>query len=144
MCVAVRFLISATLFFGHNSRAIRTLMTIVSSMFALYTLYKILKNFYLMEGDFFTRLTRANNIETGVFQGKVWWHPLRYIHLVSWSLVAIFLNVHGLQKWAWSIVAADVVPGLIYKTQYLIAKPDGISESVRVPELQDRKTIFKF
>ena len=51
-CVTVRFIISMILYFGYNSREIRAVATVISSVFALGFAYKIGRNFYLMEGSF--------------------------------------------------------------------------------------------
>ena len=143
-CVTVRFIISMILYFGYNSREIRAVATVISSVFALGFAYKIGRNFYLMEGSFLKRIFGTNTIEKGFFGGKVWWHRLRYIHVVSWTLVVIFMNI-GLEKYAWVFVFVDVMPGLYLKITGMYEKEDSMTELTKIKlDNSSRETIFNF
>lgn len=144
-CITVRFLLSATLFFGYNSEIIRTSFTIISFIFAMGFVFKIMNNFHLVEGSIFQRLFETNTVEKGFFGGTVWWHRLRYLHVVFWSLVGIFLLVKELQTYAWIFVAIDVLPGLFIKFWYINVDNKKVTESLEVNTFEEsRDTIFKF
>ena len=69
---------------------------------------------------------------------------MRYIHVVSWTLVVIFIHT-GLEKYAWVFVFVDVMPGLYLKIAGMYEKEDSMTELTKIKlDNSSRETIFNF
>lgn len=117
-CIPARLSVALALLLFHRSDAVRTAFAAIAILLSADFVYQIGKNFYATTGTCTDRLLRASTrpyAQHGFFKGVVWWHRLRYLHVLTWALVAALLITDTVTEWAGVVVALDVLPGLVQR-----------------------------
>lgn len=146
-CIPVRIFIGLIIFFCHEILFLRVIMILASTTVSIVTAYKICRNFYLNKGETCTvRLCTANKVETGIlFGGTVWWHKLRYIHVVTWVSVAAILLEDSSSKLPGIIALLDILPGLI--KHYIKSRVENMPEELAsggISEATSEQAMYRF
>lgn len=142
-CIPARIAIAAVVVFFQDVSFVRIFMAAVSIVFSVGFAFKIGRNFYMHGGaSYYARLCTANSKEKGFFGGTVWWHHLRYFHVLTWGFVAVLLIEGSATEWAGVIALVDILPGLLTKWTKAQMQGDTILQEPSRP--QDGQSIFRF
>ena len=142
-CVPARITIAAIIVFFQDVTFVRFFMAGVSIVFSAGFAFKIGRNFYLHDdASCYARMCTANTKEKGFFGGTVWWHPFRYIHVITWGAIAALLLENTATQWAGIIALVDILPGLFTKWSKAHMQENTILQEPR--RSQDNQSIFRF
>lgn len=142
-CIPARIAIALILVFFQDVNFVRFFMASVSIVFSVGFAFKIGRNVYLHNGaSYSARFCTANSKEKGFFSGTVWWHHLRYVHVLTWGFVAALLIEGSASEWAGAIALADILPGLL--TKWIKAQRQGDTILQEPSRPQDGQSIFRF
>ena len=142
-CIPVRLSLALILLLFHSSVAVRITFASAAIYFSLNAIYQIGKNFYFNTGSCTDRLLKTStqpHVQHGFFKGIGWWHKLRYLHVLTWALVAMLLLTDTAAEWAGVVVAMDVLPGLIKRITTKEVAYARVSEELT----DDRVLMFRF
>ena len=45
----------------------------------------------------------------------MWWHKLRYLHVLTWATVGALLIDGQVSRWAGVLIVFDILPGLLIR-----------------------------